>query len=442
MIAPLNPQAPQGPTARPEKPLRRQQRELMLLYLGSLAGLLLIVATVVRGVYRAGELADMRSRLVVIAESIADFPLPSTGSEADLQEAHKDFASTHQQLEWFSGRLNRPLARLGELHNLGPLPKRTPLKKIYWQQGSDWLALVRPVDAAGNDFDGSPRIWLRVSESLEPTEARLHQLDLALSLAVILAFALSAGASLLLTRKAVQPLEISLRRLRQFSLDASHELRGPLAALAANAEMGLLDGNGEPSQQRKRFEAIASATAQMEYLVEDLLLLARQDEGRLDHPRPLDLSQLLLEQLDLHRDVFSLHQQHLSVAIEPQLMVQGQATLLQRLWRNLLDNAQRYTPAGGSVTVQARRRGALITVSIADTGMGLSPEQLPRVFERFWRASPDRSQGGAGLGLAIANRICLAHGGSIRVTSQQGKGSRFLVELPGLPLTSARSKSP
>jgi len=421
--------------------LRRQQRELLLLYLGSLAGVLLIVAGVVRGVYRAGELADMQSRLLVIAESIGDFPLPTSGPEANLQEAHKDFASTHQQLEWFSGRMNRPLARLGELHNLGPLPKRNPHKKIYWQQGNDWLAVVRPVDAAGSDFNGSPRIWLRVSESLEPTQARLRQLDLALAMAVILAFALSAAASLLLTRKAVQPLEISLRRLRQFSLDASHELRGPLAALAANAEMGLLDGGAEPLQQRKRFEAIASATAQMEYLVEDLLLLARQDEGRLDHPRPLDLAQLLEEQLDLHRDAFTLRQQELKENIEPHLMVQGQATLLQRLLRNLLDNAHRYTPPGGSVTVLARRRGSLITISIADTGIGLSPDQLPRVFERFWRASPDRSQGGAGLGLAIANRICIAHGGSIRVTSQPAKGSCFLVELPALPVASGRSKS-
>ncbi len=437
----IDPFHPQGPTARPATPLRRQQRELMILYLGSLAGLLLIVAAVVRGVYRAGELTDMRSRLVVIAESIADFPLPASGSEANLQEARKDFASTHQQLEWFSGRHHRPLARLGELRNLGPLPKPNLHKKIYWQQGSDWLAVVRPVDAAGSEFDGTPRIWLRVSESLEPTEARLHQLDLALALAVILAFALSAAASLLLTRKAVQPLEMSLRRLRQFSLDASHELRGPLAALAANAEMGLLDGGAEPFQQRKRFEAIASATGQMEYLVEDLLLLARQDEGRLDHPRPLDLAQLLEEQLDLHRDSFSLGQQQLDVEIEPKLMLQGQVTLLQRLLRNLLDNAQRYTPAGGTVTVQARRRGSLITISIADTGIGLSPEELPRVFDRFWRASTDRSQGGSGLGLAIANRICVAHGGSIRVTSQQGKGSCFLVELPALPMAGGRSKS-
>ncbi len=436
----IDPYHSQGPTARPANPLQRQQLELMLLYLGSLAGLLLIVAAVVRGVYRAGELADMRSRLVVIAESIADFPLPSSGSQADLQEARKDFAATHQQLEWFSGRLNRPLARLGELRTIGPLPKRNSHKKIYWQDGPDWLAVVRPVDAAGSDFDGSPRIWLRVSESLEPTEARLHQLDLALAIAVVLALALSAGASLLLTRKAVQPLEISLRRLRQFSLDASHELRGPLAALAANAEMGLLDGGGEPLQQRKRFEAIASATAQMEDLVEDLLLLARQDEGRLDHPRPLDLSQLLADQLDLHRDSFGLRQIQLESELDPQLMVQGQATLLQRLLRNLLENAQRYTPSGGSVTVQAKRRGSVVAISIADTGIGLSPDQLPRVFERFWRASPDRSQGGAGLGLAIAHRICLAHGGTIRVTSQPGQGSCFLVELPALPPGPGRLK--
>ena len=167
-------------------------------------------------------------------------------------------------------------------------------------------------------------------------------------------------------------------------------------------------------------------------LVDDLLLLARQDEQRVDTPRPVSLSSLLAQQLDLVRDGFVLKNLELKSQISADLTVLGQPPLLQRLFRNLLDNALAYTPAGGEVSVEAYRKGTHVVVAVHDTGIGLAPEQLPQVFDRFWRASSDRTQRGSGLGLAIASRICHSHGGTIRASSALNQGSCFVVELPAM----------
>ncbi|MFM8526216.1 MAG: sensor histidine kinase [Cyanobacteriota bacterium] len=356
------------PTGRPVKGLKRQQRDLFLLYLGSLTAVLAVMALIVRAGFVAGELADTRSQLLLIGDDLSTFPPPRAGFERTLQETRKDFATAHQQVEWFLSGRGPAIARLGELRSLGPLPRPTGGQTLIWQRGPDWIALVRPLDAAGQDSRGVPRVWLRISQGLEPVDQRLQQLDLALTVAILVALALSAATSLLLTRRAAKPLQRSLARLRQFSLDASHELRGPLAALAANADMGLLDPGTLPPLQRRRFEVIASAAQQMEQLVNDLLLLARHDEQRLELPQRLNLTLLLEQQLRLHRDGIALRQQSLSVELEPALMVQGQPSLLQRLFRNLLDNAQRYTPEGGTIAVQAQSRGQQVLVSVTDQG--------------------------------------------------------------------------
>jgi len=419
-------------TGRPARSLARQQRELLLLYLGSLAGVLLIVAVVVRGLIERSELAQVHARLLLIGEDLSSLPLPEPGTERDLQESRKDFATAGQQVEWFVQGRRGPVARLGAVRTLGPLPKPQPHQRLVWQEGPDWLALVRPLDAIGGTEPGATPAWLRISEGLDPMQERLRQLDYALAAAVLLALLLSGLSAWWLTRRAVAPLERSLLRLRQFSLDASHELRGPLAALSANAEMGLLESEVEGEGQWRRFAAIASATAQMEQLVDDLLLLARQDEERLEPPVPVDLALLLEDQIALHRDGIRLRGLSLDVALTDNLLVQGHPPQLQRLFRNLLDNALRYNRQGGRISVRAERRGNLVRVAVADTGLGLAPAQLPQVFDRFWRASEDRTDGGSGLGLAIASRICRAHGGRIQVSSELGQGSSFVVDLPGL----------
>lgn len=399
---------------RPEKSLGREQMELWLLYLGSLSGVLLLFALVLRGVFHQSQLAMIRSDLAVIGEDLAWQPLPKAGKERDLLRGRRDFATAHQQIEWFPAGARQPTARLGEVRALGP----------------HWIALVRPLEDDGQEGGSAARGWLRVSAGLESSQGQLRRLDASLAAGILLALALSTVSARVITRRAVQPLEQSLDRLRQFSLDASHELRGPLAALAANAEMGLLDtAPGDPAQ-RRRFQAIADATDQMEGLVEDLLLLARQDESRSDQFLRLDLGELIDAQAALHRDGIGLRSQRLTLELESGLIVLRDAVLLHRLLRNLIENAMRFTPDHGLITITAWRQGAMVTVAVEDSGEGLEEAHIPRVFDRFWRASPDRGDGGSGLGLAIAARICAAHGGTIQVASRRGMGSRFVVELP------------
>ena len=418
-------------TGRPARSVRRQQVELLGLYLGSLAGVLLVFAAVVRQGFASIAIADMRSQLVLIGEDLSSLPMPEPGSERDLQASHKDFATAHQQVEWFHGDDRRPAARLGEVRTLGPLPRRSRGQRLIWQSDAETLSLVRPADADGLDRGGKPQVWLRISQGLEPLENRLHQLDVAMGAAIVLALGLSGASATLLARRVVEPLQRSLRRLREFELDASHELRGPLAAMAANAELGLLDcSDQQDGSQRRRFEAIASATDQLQRLVDDLLLLAKQDEAPLEPTERVDLSHLVAQQLSLYRDALALRQQRLGSSLQADLAVFGQASLLHQLVRNLLDNAHRYSPEGSAIEVSLQRHGRMASLEVRDHGPGLAREQLTNVFDRFWRASSDRSDGGSGMGLAIAARICRAHGGTIRVNSAPGDGCRFVVELP------------
>lgn len=421
------------PSARPPRSLRRQRLELLGLYLGSLAGVLLVFAAVVREGFRSIAMAEVRSQLSLISEDFASLPPPSPGRELDLRVDARDFATAHQQVEWFSEEVHRPYARLGELRMLGALPPRRSAQRIIWQEQNDSVSILLPADSGGLDANGRPRVWLRVSQGLEPLQARMHQLDLALAAAIGLALVLSAISAGLMARRVVEPLERSLRQLRDFGLDASHELRGPLAALAANAEMGLLDCLPGDHPQRRRFAAIASATEQMQRLVEDLLQLARQEQAPLQSLQRLDLGDLVEQQLMLYGDAMALRRQGVEHDLQPDVAVIGQATLLSQLVRNLLDNAHRHCPPGSQIRLRLWRRGRQACLELSDDGPGIAPEQLPRVFDRFWRGSADRSDGGNGMGLAIAARITEAHGGDIRVSSAPGQGSCFRVSLPLAP---------
>ncbi|MFM1800123.1 MAG: hypothetical protein RLZZ117_2401 [Cyanobacteriota bacterium] len=420
------------PTARPARSVRRQQLELLGLYLGSLAGVLLVFAAAVREGFANIVLADVRSQLSLIGEDFSSLPLPLLlpGSERDQQASHKDFATAHQQVEWVVADDRHPTARLGEVRSLGPLPRRGPNERVIWRTTPDNIALIRPADADGLDMRGQPQVWLRISQGLEPVDKRLQQRDLAMAVAITLALILSAACATLLSRRVVEPLERSLRRLREFELDASHDLRGPLAAMAANAEMGLLDCRAGDRAQQERFEAIASATDQLQRLVEDLLTQARQEHMGPHQAHGLDLGELLRQLLELYGDALSLRGQRVEERLETGLVVHGHVGLLHLLVRNLLDNAHRYSPEGSLIRVRVFRRGRLAFLEVSDEGPGIPAEHLPRVFDRFWRASPHRSDGGSGMGLAIAARVCRAHGGNIRVSSAAGCGSRFEVELP------------
>lgn len=233
----------------------------------------------------------------------------------------------------------------------------------------------------------------------------------------------------------LERLDMSFRQVRQFSADASHELQTPLTILQGELEVALRT----PRSPRAYRESITSALQEIERLatlVEGLLLLARVDAGvlRLDL-KPIDAAQLLAEVYERMRIVAQTRSVVLDLdELEPHLVL-GDGERLRRVLLNLVDNAIKYTPAGGRVTLSVRRLNDRACLSVRDTGIGLSEGEKEQVFQRFYRAGAARDHGaeGSGLGLCIAMSIVEAHGGTLEVSSRVGEGSTFRVCLPEVP---------
>jgi len=227
-------------------------------------------------------------------------------------------------------------------------------------------------------------------------------------------------------------LEEAFQKQRQFVADASHELRTPLAIIQAESSLAL-DKRRSQGEYRKSLELVNQEVAYMSDIVGKLLLLARSDAGF--EPvvsEDVDIAGLFSE---LAQDVGALAQEkglQFSLGPAESLVVRGDRLKLRQLLLNILDNAVRYTPAGGSVTGSVARRNGSAVVSVADTGVGIPPEHLPFIFDRFYRVDKVRSggEGGTGLGLSIALTIAKMHGGTIEVESQPGKGTSVSVVLP------------
>jgi heavy metal sensor kinase len=229
----------------------------------------------------------------------------------------------------------------------------------------------------------------------------------------------------------IQRLEDALSHNRRFSADVSHELRTPLAIMRGELEHVLCDANLHVSL----YDPIASSVEEigrMAKIVESLLAIARLDSGvdSID-PKPADVSRLchwVAEQLRVLADEKEIE---LRVQTTPITVLIDKARMKQVLV-NLTDNAIKYTPYGGTIELTSFVSEGMAVIEISDTGIGISPEDLPHVFDRFFRADKARSRGsgGAGLGLSIVKAICVAHGGSITVQSSEGVGTAMCVKLP------------
>jgi two-component system OmpR family sensor kinase len=225
-------------------------------------------------------------------------------------------------------------------------------------------------------------------------------------------------------------LRASEQRLRRFVADASHELRTPIAAISAYAE---LFGRGA-SEQKEDLErlmgGIRHETTRMEHLVADLLLLARLDEGRPMEQQSVDLVALCAEAVQTAATVGP--EWPVTFEASRPIEVMGDATSLRQVVDNLLGNVRAHTPPGTTarVRVDSDETGAVITV--ADDGPGMDPEEAEHVFERFYRSDPSRSRthGGAGLGLSIVGAIVTAHGGTVAARGDAASGATFIVHLP------------
>jgi two-component system, OmpR family, sensor kinase len=227
-------------------------------------------------------------------------------------------------------------------------------------------------------------------------------------------------------------LDRSFEGMRAFMADASHELRTPLSIIRGEADVALSQKR-DTAEYQAALTIIQDEAKRLSRLVDDMLELARADAGQ----RPLRITAFYLNDLvdECCRAAQVLAaQKGLSLSLEPapDISFQGDEDILRRMLLNLLDNAVKYTPAGGSVVVSLKPESGAIKISVSDTGIGISAEVVPQIFERFYRISKARSRvdGGSGLGLSIARWAAEAHRGSIQVTSRPAQGSTFTVILP------------
>ncbi len=232
----------------------------------------------------------------------------------------------------------------------------------------------------------------------------------------------------------IERLERAFNRQKQFTSDASHELRAPLAVIQAEATLAL-QKDRKADEYRKSMETISQETEHMAAVINQLLSLARADAGKEQIKlKTLNLTDFLQE---ICSDVEILcHEKgiELQLTVEDRMTISGDKKSLKRLLHNLLDNAIKYTPKDGSISIMVQSKGKMAVISIFDTGIGIPSNELSLIFERFYRVDKarSRSEKGSGLGLAICKHIVDIHGGAIEVDSQLNKGSTFHVRLPKL----------
>ena len=219
-----------------------------------------------------------------------------------------------------------------------------------------------------------------------------------------------------------------MKMQRRFTADASHELKTPLTIIKGRAGLGL-ERTTLDEKTRRTFEEIETAATTMDRLVQDLLLLARSDEGQLGKQQTELLAAEVLQRAIQQTQADS----RILIELESnELLVTGNESELVRLFRNLMDNALSYSPEAKQVRVTARREANHIIIQVLDQGVGIAPEHLAHLGERFYRADESRTRptGGTGLGLSICKSIVNAHGGNLKFESQVGVGTTVTVELP------------
>ena len=272
-----------------------------------------------------------------------------------------------------------------------------------------------------------PTLVLQVARSLEPEQEALDHLLVVLLLGGGAAVVVATIGGWFLAGKALTPVQEAFERQNVFVADASHELRTPLAVIRANAEFLQ---EGDPASEEA--SEIVSETDRLSSLVDSLLAVARGDTNGAVAYDELDLGAVVEGSAASMRSLATERGITLDISATPELRIRGSREQLRQLVVILVDNALRYTGSGGHVEVDVTGRDGSAVVAVTDTGIGIPPEALGQVFERFYRADEarNRDSGGAGLGLAIAQKLVDEHGGSIAAESEPGEGSTFTVTLP------------
>ena len=440
------------------------RRKLALWYTAVTAILLLIFATVVYSYVRntlIERIDDTLNHVVEVVErSLVIEPNQGIANryrlniEASFRDSADNAEDDHIDLEWFSPTGELLWSTLTEPLNIPIHPNLTgeTVKVQRTHSNSENLDSQNPLILRqvtqrvqiGREVLGYLRVshpWFEVSK---PTRSLMIDLIFGTIMMVISV----AASGWWLSGLAMKPVRESYQRLKQFTADASHELRNPIAMIQTNVQVALAD----PEPQLDQMKVIERLTRRLGRLVDDLLFLARSDSGIVKSQiTAVPLDALLIEvleeqQLNAAEKKIKLNLEINETNLIPTLedeafTLQGDWDQLARLFTNLISNALQYTPAGGTVAVELKaleeRRSypPALQVKIKDTGVGISETDLPHIFDRFYRADPSRSHGhstlaGTGLGLAIAQAIVEHHQGQIQAESSLQQGTTMIVTLP------------
>jgi signal transduction histidine kinase len=225
-------------------------------------------------------------------------------------------------------------------------------------------------------------------------------------------------------------LESFIKKERQFTADVSHELRTPLAVISAEAEH-LLSNLPEKSEETSSLKKILKESKKMSYMVSQLLMLYRSEEGKYELSyEVLDLNVIAEEIVNEYKDIAVEKEINIKLKTETQLKIKADQTLITRLLVNLIDNAIRYSSKKGYIKVSLLKEKDFAVIRVSDNGNGISEEDLPCIFDRFYQADKSRGTEGSGLGLSIVKWIAEAHKGTIEVESKLSQGSTFTAKLP------------
>ena len=230
----------------------------------------------------------------------------------------------------------------------------------------------------------------------------------------------------------VARLEQAVGEMRQFSAAMAHELRTPLAVIRGEIELSLRQA-AVPDEHRRRMESQLEEIDKLARLVTQLLTLVQAEAGEIPLARePVDLAALCASVVDAVEPVAHARDIRLTCRRSDEVMISADRGWMERLLLNLLDNAIKFTPSGGTITASVTREGDAAKLTVRDTGIGMAADVLPHLFERFYRADSARSShtDGAGLGLSLVKWIATRHGATIDVASRPGHGSTFTVDLP------------
>ncbi|MFN5466131.1 MAG: sensor histidine kinase [Cyanobacteriota bacterium] len=433
--------------------LRATRRQLNQRYAAFVAALLLVFALGVYGQVSSSSRDLLRRQAEQLAATAAS-ELPLLHHEIDEARSMpgapplegmaiavdvNGLALLNHRIVWLDDEL-QPLQTSGEFRPDGAtLPPPADRLRAQWLPLANGVAFWRPVRSRqGGSGPGALHGFVSVAVATAATDGELNRLRQGLLIGALLAALMAFAASQRMVAASLEPIQRQIERLISFTADASHELRQPLTAIRALIG-SLRHGEalmGAPPGLQQTVAQIDQTTARMGRLVDDLLLLTRFDRAIDDRPsmETFPMEELVEDLVDLHQAEAAAAGVKLQSRIEAAGLVQGSPERLRRLLENLLSNALRFSPPGGTVTVGLRQARGLVQVWVEDQGPGIAPSERALVFERFWQADPAR--GGAehhGLGLSIARAIAQAHGGQLRAEEAPGGGCRMVLDLPSRP---------